>query len=475
MKRMFAAAASLLLGCSDAPVPAPVRFETAHFRYHADLDRWLCPNLGERLERDYAAESAWLGVELPAGAKVDYHYLRNRNEVAKACGRPHGATPSGCVVGADVYSWLPYHPHELVHAYAELLGNLPPLLFNEGLAVMLGGGNGGPVDRSLPMEDLVESARYSALEEPQFGETYSAAGSFVRHLVDAHGREAYLRLHATLSRDADRAAIDGAFRSTFGKSLADELAAWRGAPDEIEEDIRLHEVECTMPPLDAFDSLPCDAGGALHSLGRIGALEITQPTGLALRVRSPLVTTVRIGACSHRLVPAREMLAYTGSQLGRTRELWTDLPADEYWIAVTADGDEDAPSGDVAFSLRTGPPSFHDACADATAREVGGDVDEVVAVGSLAGATDGDPADGLADVSMRFRLVAPRVTKSTSFTPSDAAEVTLCEAGCPGAPGADCAEHVGGAALNADDVHSLTFAGTPTDAGFRFGLQLLDP
>ena len=348
-KQAFAAVASLLLGCSDAPVPAPVRFETAHFRYHADLDRWLCPNLAERLEHDYAAQSAWLGVELPAGIKLDYHYLRNRDEVAARCGQPHGATPSGCVDGSDVYSWLPYHPHELVHAYAELLGNVPPLLFNEGLAVMLGGGNGGPVDRTLPMEQLVESTSYAALEEPRFGDTYSAAGSFVRHMVEAHGREAYLRLHTTLPRDAGTPAIDAAFRAAFGSSLADELAAWRAAPDEVEADIRLHEVECTTPPLDAFDSLPCDAGGSVHSLGRIGALKLGEPSGVVLRVRSPLVSAVRIEACSSRLVPAREMLGYTSSQLDRTRELWTDLPAGDYWIAVTADGAEGAASGEVAY------------------------------------------------------------------------------------------------------------------------------
>src|SRR5688500_13214449 len=85
-----------LLGCSDETDEIPIRFETAHFRYRARPEAQLCAGLGEWLEHHYAAHAAWLGVELPAGEKIDYHRLDDLGAVNEACGTPHGTSLSGC-------------------------------------------------------------------------------------------------------------------------------------------------------------------------------------------------------------------------------------------------------------------------------------------------------------------------------------------------------------------------------------------
>jgi hypothetical protein len=138
-KRFLGGMISLLLvACTGESDELPVRFETEHFRYHAEAGRWLCPGLGERLEHNHAIHTDWLGATTTG--KIDYFLLPNLSAVQEKCGQPHGVTPGGCVIGSSIYSWHAYFPHELIHAYSQHLGDKPPLFFNEGLAVMLGGG-----------------------------------------------------------------------------------------------------------------------------------------------------------------------------------------------------------------------------------------------------------------------------------------------------------------------------------------------
>ena len=349
MRRIAALSlASLVVACSLEPEPLPVRFETEHFRYHAAPDRWICPGLAEWLEHHHAAHAGWLSV-MPAG-KIDYHYLHDLSEVRAACGEPHGAVPSGCVQGSSVYSWQAFHAHELIHAYTNALGGPPPF-FREGIAVLLGGGAGGAIDRTLDVESFVEASAYRAVMEPEFAQTYGAAGALTRFLVDRHGRDAYLGFYAAMPEDASGQQIRGAFESAFGESLEDALEAWRAGPDVTEADIRFYLAECATPalegPIAQIATLSCDTLGAVGSLSAIRSFSITERTGMVVGMRASRVSSARIEACTGGLRPARVLSTFEEADLGTTRELWTDLAAGDYWLYVVADGQGEEESADA--------------------------------------------------------------------------------------------------------------------------------
>lgn len=471
----------LLPGCGGPSSPLdelPVRFETAHFRYHASAARWICPRLADWFEQDYASRTSWLGAPLESGDKIDYYLLPDLTAVGEVCGQPHGAIPSGCVVNRTVYSWQAFHPHELVHAYAGLLGaDGPPLFFNEGLAVMLGGGAGGPIDRSVDVESLVETAAYREVEEPAFTALYGPAGAFSRFLLDRHGRSAYLAFYTSVPKAASGTEIRARFQAAFSESLEDALAAWRAGPEVTEDDIRIHLTECGMPALDGpsneIDGVACGTMDATYPLGVTRALSLAEPTGIVVRLRAPRVIRAELHPCAARLVPERSLFNFKPSQLGLTRELWTDLPAGAYWLGVTADGSEGEETADAQISVERAPAVLTDRCSDAAERSVAADTAEIVVSGTFEGASDDAPVDGLADLSTRFRVAAPRLAATTSFTPSDLDHATLCVASCPGDAAPDCFARINGSALTPDAAYTLTVAGTPGIAGYQFGLQLV--
>jgi hypothetical protein len=468
----LAALAGWLVACADEPDELPVRFETAHFRYHAKEEAPLCSGLGDWLEHHYAAHAAWLGVELPAGQKIDYYLLENLGAADTACGTPHGVSLSGCSQEWRIYTWQTYHPHELAHAYAWSFGGSgPPTFFKEGLAVVLGGG-AGEVDRSLDVAALVETQAFMQASASDFGRSYAAAGSLTRFLIERHGREAFLGFYRAAPRDGSSDAIGAAFEAAFGETLTAALEAWRAAPPEDEDDYLLHVAECAAPAIPMnVAALACNPrGSSVYPLGMVGSLSLTEPEAIVVRLRSSGVAGVRIGHCSERL--QAELVALSDKHFDHDRELWTDLPAGAYFVSIAAEGPAAGPSSETAVALERTPPLLADRCEEAPARAIGPATTEVVVAGSFEGAADDAPLDGLADVSLRFRLSEPRVAASTSFNPNDIDHVTLCTASCPGDAGAACSP-VGGSALTADATHALTIDGTAGEHGIRYGLQLL--
>lgn len=481
--------ASVVLGCSLTGCAGPsgsldelpVRFETAHFRYHTSAARWICPRLADWLEQDYASRTSWLGASLQGSDKIDYYLLADLAAVGEVCGQPHGDVPSGCVVNRTVYSWKAFHPHELVHAYAGLLGaDGPPLFFNEGLAVMLGGGAGGRIDRSVAVESLIETAAYREIQEPAFTEIYGPAGAFSRFVLDRYGRSAYLSFYASVPKAASSAEIRARFQAAFSESLEDALAAWRAGPEVTEDDIRIYLTECAMPALDApsneIDGVACGTMDASYPLGVTRALALAEPTGIVVRLRASRVIRAELRPCAARLVPERSLFNFKPSQLGAARELWTDLPAGAYWLGVAADGSAGEETADAQVSVDRAPAILTDRCSDAAERRVAADTAEIVVSGTFEGASDDGPVDGLADLSTRFRVAAPRLAATTSFTPSDLDHATLCTASCPGDAAPDCLARINGSALAPDASYTLTVAGTSGVAGYQFGLQFVtDP
>jgi len=457
----------LAAACSDEPDLPPLQFETEHFRYYTDEEIAVCPGLADWLEHHYAAHVQWLGVGIPAGKKIEYYKLYNMTELSEFCGSPHGDIPSGCVIGDDVYTTRSYHPHELIHVYAGELG-FPPLFFVEGMAVMLGGGGGGAVNRDLPVELYVETDYFRDVAYPEFGDSYSAAGAFTRFMLDRYGKEACLGFYAAVPNEAAGAEIREAFLSIMGETLEDALAQWRTGPELTEAHIRLHLAECAAPSIEApgaqFDGLACEDRDVLYPFSLARSFTVSGPAGVVLGLCAEGATQALLRSCDGVLSPERQLFSYTTGHLGSLRELWTDLEPGKYWLDVFS------ATADAALWVEIGAPVFADSCAEAQARIVGPDTTEVVFAGLLEGAGDDAPADGLADLSARFRIGEPRRAGVTRYSGFSVDLETLCLGGCPGDSTAACGD-VGGTMLEADRDYTLTFADEAADS-FLFGLQL---
>lgn len=333
------------------------------------------------------------------------------------------------------------------------------------------------VDRSIPVESLIETREFVQIQEPAFSALYGAAGAFSRFLLDRHGRDSYLAFYRSVPRGASGEAIRAGFQSAFDESLDVALAAWRAGPDVTEEDFRIHLTECGMPPIEGpiadLDGVACGTMDALYPLGVIRSLSLPAPSGVIVRLRSPRVIRAELRACAGRLVSERTLFTFKPTQLGLTRELWTDLQAGDYWLEVAAQGADGEETGDAAVSLERTQPVIADLCAAAPDRGIAPDTAEVVIAGTFEGASDDAPIDGRVDVSARFHVAEARLAATTSFAPSDIDQVALCVASCPGDAAPNCPVKIGGATLQPDVTHTLTFAGTPGAFGYQFGLQLL--
>jgi hypothetical protein len=175
----------------------------------------------------------------PLDAPLDYFRYERPEDIAAQTGvYAYGLTSLGSDV---IHSTASFQPHELVHAVAGRLGN-PGRFFHEGLAVVLGDEGrweGRDVDdvlrgrvRNLRLERLTSD--FDALPADL---AYSAAGSFVRRLVQARGQAALLEFFRA-ARTPSQAS--GAFIRVYGRSLASELEAWR---TELDREVRTASIQ----------------------------------------------------------------------------------------------------------------------------------------------------------------------------------------------------------------------------------------
>ncbi|MBK9266214.1 MAG: hypothetical protein IPM54_41320 [Polyangiaceae bacterium] len=241
--RIATIALGTLCGCTE-PVFEKL-FSTDHFDFYVEHGaKPPCDETGEWLERYYDAYAKFFGVELPPGAKINYHRVRSAETMAWA-GCPNA---TGCAVETDIYVSGPaILPHEIVHANASLLGH-PPLLFSEGIAEVLGcmatSDTSGWINTSTPLEDLVESSSFAPYREDLSSHVYPTAASFVRYLLDRFGIEKFLRFYARAQLDATYDETCKIFQNEMGVRLNDALADWRKMPPQLPGDVCLRLMEC---------------------------------------------------------------------------------------------------------------------------------------------------------------------------------------------------------------------------------------
>ena len=263
--RLLLGAALLSLAACGGEEPVFTKlFTTEHFVYYAeDGVTPPCDGTEQWLERYYSANVKFLGAALPPGERIEY-YLHKSKKTLPEFGCLQGG---GCTAGTTIRTIDAVYPHEIVHANASLLG-APPLLFQEGLAEVLGcqttWDTRGPVDTSEPIEELVETAAFYDWRATNGFRVYAASASFVRYLIETFGSSSFLSFYERAPQGGGRKEVEAVFQAEMGSRLDDAFSDWRTKPPPYHSDLCLRLMECdpSMPPLvDAEVALGCGPSG----------------------------------------------------------------------------------------------------------------------------------------------------------------------------------------------------------------------
>lgn len=221
---MLTIAALLPAGRLEAATAAGFRLvaETENFSFYTRDGRQ--PD-AKRCQRFLTETAEKLGQ--PIEGRSAYYLYRHPEEIdLNMSGRNIGITE---VTTGRIHSVREFHPHEIVHRVADLLGDPGPF-FSEGLAVAMGNQGkwyGQPVDK-IAREVLRERTFRSLVEDfPHIApeHSYPASGSFVGWLIRNHG--GLPRLSEFL-RACGRAGFprEVRFRAIYGFGFDEASAAW---------------------------------------------------------------------------------------------------------------------------------------------------------------------------------------------------------------------------------------------------------
>jgi hypothetical protein len=389
-----------------------------------------------------------------------------------------------------------FDPHELTHAYASLLGD-PPLFFKEGLAETIGCGLWDDDDWITPPDNvasLMVTSEFRKLTGDAFFGVYGAAAGFTRFLIDHYGRDAYLGFYAHAHDDASADQIATVFATSFGQPLDAAIHAWLAGPRQSREDICMHLTECATPVLgDAggteMAALACGPAVVPSTLANplavVRHLPVAQTTAITLRASGVRPMLLRVRGCSKELRPS---LGSFTAQPGGQSEVWTRLPAGDYWVLgympLAANNSFSATDGAVSVDL-LGPPA-ESACSAAPIRRISPATTQVTLRGSFSDTTERDQIDGAPDFAVAFQLDQQRLLATDTYlhdgTPYDGSRVTLCQQGCPentpqscmaGTLGASSTLPFAGEQLVPGTSYTLVLAGSSSDLGYQLGLRFL--
>jgi hypothetical protein len=345
-----------LWGCTETTFEKI--FSTDHFDYYLEQGATPpCDDTGLWLERYYHANAKFFGVELSAGKKIEYYRVGNNETLTSECG-PH---LGGCTKETKVYIGSPINAHEIVHANAYLLGD-PPLLFQEGLAVILGcelgSDSSGPLDLSETIEDLIESSSFAEQRESRGSAMYRTSASFVRYLIDTFGVEKFLAFYASASRDSTYDETCAIFQKKMGARLDDAFADWRKLPPTLPGDVCLRLMDCgeDIPELaDGEVHTACGpSGGFLSFQEALRRFHITEGKTLQVEMTPSVtqpqpITTVSFFRCAGGNVTGyaddvadfryKKNQGWYVDPTRATRRFIFDVPAGDYvaWFSARAE------------------------------------------------------------------------------------------------------------------------------------------
>lgn len=209
--RPFTLLLLVAVGCGDDVERPPLTWEGEHLRFGTDADELeLCAGTLPYLD---GATGHLAEVLHQPHTKVDYYWL------------PDGVEPYcdddvlGCTPKEhEVFSTLPVHQHELVHAL-----RWPRVLYlplEEGLAEAFG-------DDWEPVFPVSGDIEYLLREYDRGravpGNAYPLAGHFVSYLRVEHGVESLLALDRATEHSDSFASLETAFLGAYGVGLEDEM------------------------------------------------------------------------------------------------------------------------------------------------------------------------------------------------------------------------------------------------------------
>ncbi len=339
--------ASLPSGCApeEAPLP-PVVWEGESVRVRMDdPDIEVCGGTFEGLDRHAALVREALRLE---GDEVVEYSIGDEGFVDAACNY-EPSVPLGCALysSGEVFTRIPYLPHEIVHAVRHLdpeIGHLS-WVFEEGLATMFEADTLDDGTVPLDAQGLLGDPAVSNAAE------YYRAGHLMAILLERHGIDAF--------RDFDRLALlegeDRAFVETFGETKEEFAAAAELVPHCEQSQWWMPLLECDGEPMVADPAtgvlvlegnLDCGAEDVRGpDFGRMWTsrhFRLDEPTNvLGFHFEMPEDATLEIVGCSGG---CPERFAYIGTryQVGSVSQGLPRLEPGEYFLRmsrpVAADG-----------------------------------------------------------------------------------------------------------------------------------------
>ena len=214
---------SLALGTAAEAAPLP------GFSLAAQTPRFTFYTRGEsvdaaKVERTVSRLEETLGARFEG--RAEYYRYATPQEVAAGTG--HYAEGVTFATQGTVHSVEACHDHELVHLLAGRMGD-PGSFFQEGLAVALGNKGrwqGRSVDVVARRVKAPAARLIAGFDRLDPNTAYAVAGSFVGHLVRAHGARTVAEFFRACRRGTD---VPAAFARVFGRTLDEVDQEWREA------------------------------------------------------------------------------------------------------------------------------------------------------------------------------------------------------------------------------------------------------
>lgn len=195
--------------------------QTQHFNFYSRDNQKVD---AQKSEKYLGQVEQMLGQQV--AGRADYYRYATAQELAAGT----GTYAAGLTLAhsGQIHSTQSFHAHEIVHLVAGQMGN-PGVFFQEGLAVALGneakwqGKDVDSLSRKVAGRTRLSSlvARFESLDADT---AYSVAGSFVNHLIKAHGLAKVTEFFRACPAKGGNTTT--AFAKTFGQSLDEAGAAW---------------------------------------------------------------------------------------------------------------------------------------------------------------------------------------------------------------------------------------------------------
>jgi hypothetical protein len=254
----FVAAFLALVGCSHSPVspsdrnevdPAyelTERLETDHIIFRYSPGDYVESQRAEAFHRWATAE---LGVSMTR--KVLYYKLRDREQMWRVLQSPYTGFAYVDPSRPEVWTYVPFLNHELVHIYSVLFAGWPTNLLVEGLAeaymtdpytndFVPRQTGGTPLvvmaaqfkrdGRLFPLSSIASNSGWSA-NNPVVA--YVEAGSFVRYVIDRFGMATFKAWWALATSNDTAAAVATKFQTVYGAPLGQVEADWLAWLDTV--------------------------------------------------------------------------------------------------------------------------------------------------------------------------------------------------------------------------------------------------